>query len=158
MTQWAQTLELEFSDCPLQLDIASLTVIAYRESGKVRLLDMGSAENWLGYHLVTHFALHKWFVDKERPIPRFLMLDQPTQVYFPSDPPEDDSLDQLEDEDRRKVHQLFAFIFDVVKSLHPHFQVIITDHANLREGWFQESIVDEWWHGVKFIPEEWYEE
>ena len=158
MSAWAKELDLEFAECPLEFDLAHLTVVASRKSGKVRLLDMGSAENWLGYHLVTHFALHKWFVEENRPTPHFLMLDQPTQVYFPGDPPEDGSFDTLDDEDRQKVRQLFMFILGVVEKLSPNFQVIITDHANLREDWFQNAVVQRWWDGVKFIPESWYQD
>ncbi|HVX15906.1 MAG TPA: DUF3732 domain-containing protein [Pirellulales bacterium] len=155
MSVWAQHLKLEFSEWPLAFDIAKLTVVAFRDSGKVRLLDMGSAENWMGYHLVTHLALHKWFVEKVRPVPHFLMLDQPTQVYFPKDPPKDGSFKELKDEDRQKVHRLFKFIFDTVKALHPHFQVIITDHADLQELWYQRAIVQRWWGKDKFIPVSW---
>jgi hypothetical protein len=156
MSAWARELDLEFADCPLEFDLTNLTVVAYRETGKVRLLDMGSAENWMGYHLVTHFALHKWFIEKHRPAPHFLMLDQPTQVYFPGDPPENGSMDTLDDEDRQKVKHIFQFILARVEELSPEFQVIITDHANLREDWFQGVIVERWWDGVKFIPESWY--
>ncbi|MFF1681539.1 DUF3732 domain-containing protein [Streptomyces sp. NPDC058256] len=44
---------------------------------------MGSAKNWIGYHLVAHLALHTYFLRERRPVPRFLMLDQPTQAFFP---------------------------------------------------------------------------
>jgi len=155
MSEWAKHLKLEFSEWPLAFDIAKLTVVAFRDTGKVRLLDMGSAENWMGYHLVAHLALHKWFVEQHRPVPHFLMLDQPTQVYFPKDPPKDGSFKELKDEDRQKVHRLFKFIFDTVKALHPHFQVIITDHADLQDSWYQKAIVEKWWGKDKFIPVSW---
>ncbi len=155
MSEWARKLNLEFSEFPLSLDITNLTVVAYRETGKARLFNMGSAENWMGYHLVTHFALHKWFVEKDRPVPRFLMLDQPTQVYFPKDPPKSGEFKELKDEDRVKVRKLFEFIFDMVKSVHPSFQIIITDHADLDEKWFQDAVVQRWWDGEKLIPESW---
>jgi hypothetical protein len=155
MSKWARHLKLEFSEWPLGFDLAKLTVVAFRDTGKVRLLEMGSAENWMGYHLVAHFALHKWFVEKRRPIPHFLMLDQPTQVYFPKDPPKDGTFRELKDEDRQKVHRLFKFIFDVVKKLHPEFQIIITDHADLQEPWYQKAVVQRWWDNEKFIPKDW---
>lgn len=155
MSEWARKLNLEFSEFPLSFDTTSLTVVAYRETGKAKLLDMGAAENWMGYHLVTLFALHKWFVEKDRPVPRFLMLDQPTQVYFPKDPPKSGKFKELKDEDRLKVRALFKFIFDVMKSLHPSFQIIITDHADLDEQWYQDAVVQRWWGGEKLIPESW---
>jgi Protein of unknown function (DUF3732) len=30
-------------------------------------------------------ALHRYFRQNQRPVPGFLILDQPTQVYFPAD-------------------------------------------------------------------------
>lgn len=155
MSEWAKILKLEFSDSPLAFDLAKLTVVAFRDTGKVRLLDMGSAENWMGYHLVTHLAFHKWFVEKNRPVPHFLMLDQPTQVYYPKDLPRDGLLKDLKDEDRQKVRRLFKFIFDTTKELHPNFQIIITDHADLQDSWYQKAIVDRWWGKDKFIPVSW---
>ena len=155
ISDWAKELDLEHSECPLEFDLARLTVVAFRDNGKVRLLEMGSAENSMGYHLVTHLALHKWFIEKERPVPHFLMLDQPTQVYFPGDPPPDGSLGTLDDEDRQKAKHMFKFLFDVVESLAPNFQLIITDHANLREQWFQKAVIQRWWGDEKLIPASW---
>ena len=57
----------------------------------------------MGYHVITHLALHKWFAEKNRPVPGLLMFDQPTQVYFPSEPRADRSLEELPDEDRKSV-------------------------------------------------------
>ena len=42
---------------------------------------MGSGENWVGYHLIAHLALHQWFVQRQRPVPSFLFLDQPVKDF-----------------------------------------------------------------------------
>lgn len=156
MSKWAATLQLEHSEFPLEFNLPKLTVVAHRDTGPVPMSEMGSGENWVGYHLITHFALHEWFVNKTRPVPRILMLDQPTQVYFPADASEDVSVDDLEDEDRQAVQRMFKFIVDVTKSLAPNFQVIITDHADLQDDWFQDTVVERWRGGNKLIPESWY--
>ena len=40
----------------------------------------------MGYHLATMLALHEYFASRtENPVPNFLIVDQPSQVYFPSD-------------------------------------------------------------------------
>ena len=83
MREWAQQLQLEHSDSPVRIDAARLTVVADTEIGTVPLHRMGSGANWVGYHLVAHLALHKFFVDQHRPTPRFLVLDQITQAFFP---------------------------------------------------------------------------
>jgi hypothetical protein len=156
MSQWSRQLELEHSEFPLELDLQRLTVVAHRDTGPVAMNEMGSGENWMGYHLISHFALHQWFVKKNRPVPRFLMLDQPTQVYFPADTT-DMSVDDLENEDRQAVERLFRWILEVTQSMEGQFQVIITDHADLKDEWFQTLVAERWRGGVKLIPASWYE-
>jgi hypothetical protein len=157
MSVWSRQLGLEHSEYPLELDLQRLTVVAYRDSGPVPMSEMGSGENWVGYHIISHLALHKWFVEKKRPVPHFLMLDQPTQVYFPPDVGEDTNVENLEDEDRQAVERLFKLIFDVVARLNPNFQVIITDHADLNQRWFQDAVVERWRGGRALVPASWYE-
>ena len=67
------------------LDTNRLTVVADTAQGPAPLWRIGNAENWIGAHLVTHLALHRYFVRNNRPVPRLLMLDQPTQAYYPSE-------------------------------------------------------------------------
>jgi Protein of unknown function (DUF3732) len=155
MTGWARRLELEHSEWPIGFELKNLTVVAHRNSGPIRLPQMGSGENWMGYHAVTHLGLHKLFVERNRPVPGLLMLDQPTQVYFPSEPSEDRSVDDLEDEDRQAVRRLFRLIFDVTEKLAGGLQVIITDHADLSDDWFQEAVVQKWRGGKKLVPQDW---
>jgi hypothetical protein len=158
MSEWSRRLDLEHSDSPIGFDLKNLTVIAYRESGPIRMSQMGSGENWMGYHVITHLALQKWFAEKSRPVPGLLMFDQPTQVYFPSEPRADRSLEELADDDRAAVKRLFEFIFDVTRALTPKLQVIITDHADLNEDWFQAAVKERWRGGVRLVPASWYEE
>ena len=84
ITAWARDLKLEHSQFPLRLDFKKLTIIADSEDGPVPMEEMGSGENWLGYNLIGHLALHDWFTRRNRPVPRFLFLDQPSQVYCPT--------------------------------------------------------------------------
>jgi hypothetical protein len=34
-------------------------------------------------------------------------------------------------------------------------QIIVCDHANLAEQWFQDAIVENWRDGRKLVPENW---
>jgi Protein of unknown function (DUF3732) len=154
MTQWAHDLGLEHASQSIRLDLNRLTVVADTESGPVPLGRVGSAENWVGYHLVAHPALHRYFVKQARPVPRFLMLDQPTQAYYPSEREQESGRFEAED-DRQAVRRLFLLMRDVVSELAPHFEVIVTDHANLDEDWFQEAVGDNNFRGLKLIPESW---
>lgn len=155
MTAWSRELKLEHSESPISFELKNLTVVAHRGHGPIRLPQMGSGENWMGYHVVTHLALHKLFVEKDRPVPSLIMFDQPTQVYFPPEPKEDRTLDELDDEDRAAVRRLFRLIFDVTAKLAPKLQVIIMDHADLGEQWFQDAVVERWRGGNKLVPASW---
>jgi len=158
MTQWAKDLELEHSNSPYRLDIKNLTVVADQEDRPIPMYRMGSGENWLGCHLISHLALHKYFIQKNRPVPGFLILDQPTQVYFPPEKYQtmEGDTDELTDEDRIAVKRLFQLLFDVCNEMSPHFQIIVLDHANLIDSSFQEALVeDPWRNGKALIPEEW---
>jgi len=154
MSEWAKELRLEHSEYPLRLDLKRLTVIADGNDGPIPMERMGSGENWVGYHLIAHFALHKWFTSRGRPVPRFLFIDQPSQVYFPEDS-DWDVRDGQRGEDREAVKRMYALSLKVVEELAPQFQVIITDHANINEEWFQNCIVERWREGVKLVPPDW---
>jgi hypothetical protein len=157
MSQWASVLQLEHAEFPLRLDIRRLTMVADGPDGPIPMDRMGSGENWVGYHLIAHFALHHWFVERHRPVPRFIFIDQPSQVYFP----EDENWQRQENgtagvgEDRQKVEWMYKLAYDVVQSLGGQFQVIITDHANINQQWFQDCVVERWREGTKLIPPEW---
>lgn len=144
---WAKDLALEHSEYPYRLDINKLTVIVDRDR-PVPLQQLGSGSNWLGCHLIALFALHTYFRINNRPVPGFLFLDQPSQVYFP---PETNDTDV----DSQEIRAIYEFIFERVKELHPDLQVIIVDHADINEKYFQETVVEKWWDGTKLVPTDW---
>lgn len=160
MTNFAKILDLEFSGSPYRFDINSLTVIAdYNRA--IPMDRMGSGENWLGCHLIALLALHKYFIINNRPVPGILVIDQPSQVYFPST----NSYRSLDgtsqsliksDVDVDAVSRMFKLLKDVCEELAPHFQIIVTEHANLPDSWFQEMLVEPPWHdGRALIPQDW---
>ncbi len=159
MTVWAQELGLGYSNHRIRLDASKLTVVADTPDGRVTLDKMGSGENWMGYHVVTYLALAKWFIERARPVGRFIFFDQPSQVYFPSDKSDSGDLSEIEkDEDRIAVKKLFEWIFKIVNELSPKLQVIITDHADIDEPWYQQAIRDKKWRGeYALVPRSWYE-
>jgi uncharacterized protein DUF3732 len=118
------------------------------------LFRVGSAANWIGSHLVAHLALHRYFTRHERPVPRFLMLDQPSQAYYPSDMEQEEGVPDSQD-DREAVRRMFELMRDVCAELAPSFQIIVCDHANLSEDWFQAAVRHNWRGGEKLIPREW---
>ena len=157
MTEWSKELDLEHSDSPIRFDLNKMTVIVDREDRPIPLENIGSGENWVGYHLITHLAFHDHFIKSNRPVPRFLFLDQPTQVYYPSDRDAElqGSLDKIKDDDRKCVSRMFNIIFNFIEKVYPSFQIVITDHADLTESTFQESVIERWRQGKALIPKEW---
>ncbi len=150
MTEWAKQLCLEYSDNPYRLDMNKVTVVVDKEDRPVPLKQMGSGSNWVGIHLITYFALQKFFVKSHRPVPGFLFLDQPSQVYFPSE------LDEKKT-DINMVNKLYNFIIEKVSALSGDLQVIIVDHVNLDNKEFTKRVVENWWEDNNLIPTEWYE-
>jgi len=155
MTDWARDLQLEHSKFPLRFDIKKLTIVADTNDGPVPMDRMGSGENWVGYHLIGHLALHEWFTNRNRPVPRFLFLDQPSQVYFPSEKDVDGTMGMLAEDDRQAVSRMFKFIMAVVEAIAPGFQVILTEHADIDTDWYQHAIVERWRGGIKLVPDDW---
>lgn len=160
MVQYIDDFEAEFRKVPARLDLSRLTVIFDRPERAVLMSRTGGGENHLAYHLSALLALH-WFAAKNnRPIPRFLLIDQPTQVYFPSEKvyqAADGSIKKTEDDaDITAVRRLFSFLLNYTKDEVPGFQIIVTEHANLRDAWFQDSLVEEpWTKPPSLVPEDW---
>lgn len=155
MTEWARRLQLEHSTHPLRFNLKKLTIVADTPDGPIPMDRMGSGENWVGYHLIGHLALHGWFTEQNRPVPRILFLDQPSQVYFPPEKDVDGSLDSIQNEDRIALRRMFELVFEAVTKLAPQFQVIITEHADINEPWYQAAVVEKWRSGTKLVPENW---
>jgi len=162
MTEWARELSLEYKGLPYRFDLDKLTVIVDRYPRPIPMERMGGGENWLGCHLITLLALHKYFVEHNRPVPSFLMLDQPTQVYFPSKESylamEGMGQDELKEAraDIEAVQRVFNLLFNACKVLHPNLQIIVTEHANLEEQRFKEALVEAPWAGGRaLIPQDW---
>lgn len=155
LTSYATVLGLEHGDNPLRLDLRNLTVMADTDDGPLSLTQMGSGENWVGYHVAVHLSLHKLFRRRERPVPGFLMLDQPSQAHYPPERDNEGKLDDLADEDQAAVHRLFDLLHRYATELHPGMQVIVTDHVELLEDWFRGSIAERWRDGIALVPRPW---
>lgn len=155
LTGWAEQLRLEYGGHPHRFDLGRLQVVADVDGRPIPMSRMGSGENHLGYHVISHLALHSWFVQHRRPVPGFLILDQPSQVYFPKEDVEDRSVDDLNDTDRSAIIRLFELARDIVETLSPGLQVIVTEHADIDEDWYQEAVVERWRDGAALIPRDW---
>ena len=160
INRYVQELEAEFAEYPFRLDLSNLTVVADRPERPVPMIKTGGGANHLAYHLGVMLALHHFTSNNKKPIPSFLFLDQPTQVYFPSEQiykKASGTIEETErDSDLEKVRKLFEMLHRFATKEVPGFQIIITEHANLRDDWFQNSIIEEpWSKPPALVPEEW---
>jgi len=152
MSKWVENLDVEYENDPIRFDLNKLTMFIDTDKKPIALPQIGSGANWVAYHLLIIFALHQHFIQNNRPVPRFIIIDQPTQVYYP--PEKTDNLIEVSS-DEIAVNKMFDFMFSVVSSLSPNLQVIVTDHAYLKSNDFVESVREVWRDGLKLIPNDW---
>ena len=160
MTEMAQQLRLSYSTDGVQFDPVALTVVARDRNGPVWLnQDIGSGKNWVGYHIVTLLSLHRYFIEQQRPVPRMLLLDQPTRAFFPTNRRNapDRTLADLRDEDQEQVGRIFELLRATVEELAGKMQVIVMDHVELDEDWFVEAVGENTWRGGRgLVPSDWF--
>lgn len=160
---YIQKFDAEFSPYPARLNLPQLTIIFDRPERPVPMGRTGGGENHLAYHLSALLALHLFAAKNKRPIPRFLLIDQPTQVYFPSEQVYNDadgSVQKTEaDADLNAVRRLFKLLLKFTQEDVPGFQLIVTEHANLHDQWFQKALVERpWAKPPALVPEDWQDQ
>ena len=151
ITSWASTLNLEYKDDPYRLSVKELTVFADTSNRPVPLQTMGSGANWLGVHIISYFALQKAFIERNRPVPGFIFLDQPSQAYFPAGTDPDET-------DLKAVQQIYSFMEERCNAEEEKLQIIVVDHADLTDKEFQSNVIESWKAGTerKLVPIKWY--
>lgn len=162
-------LDVESPNDPISLEINDLTIKVRGPERDDYLSEIGSGSNWLSYHLAVLLALHQFFLSQRRgPVPAFLVLDQPSQVYFPKrivarpEDEEDEEVEepQLRDEDVDAVRQAFEVMGRVALDVKGGLQLIVLDHAS-RDVWGDiDGVVGlpEWRDGVKLVPMAWLDD
>jgi len=160
ISRYTQKLNAEFAPYPARLNLPQLTIVFDRPERPVPMSRTGGGENHLAYHLSALLALHLFASQNSRPIPRFLLIDQPTQVYFPSEQVYKDADGSVQgteaDADLSAVRRLFEMLLRFTQEDVPGFQLIVTEHANLRDQWFQDALVeDPWTKPPALVPEDW---
>jgi hypothetical protein len=156
ITKIVKNFKSEYSEFQTRLDLKRLTIYIDQPDRSIPLKRIGSAENWLAYHLSVMLAIHQFSKKNNRSIPQFLLLDQLSQVYFPPDDDvkENGEIDQIDSNDRTKVFELYEYILKY--ALDNKLQIILVDHANIsRSELFQNAITEVWRNGNALIPESW---
>lgn len=159
------TLDAEdkYKRIPPRFSVKDLSLKVLSNDGHWHFLaEVGSASNWLSFHIAFICALHEFFNQlPESCVPSFAVFDQPSQVYFPktSRVANSDDKSQYEDEDVRAVIGIFQTLANTVREQKGKWQCIVLDHArdeiygNIKEV----HEVEVWRNGEKLIPSHWYE-
>lgn len=122
----------------------------HEHKGTIHLYEMGSGANWLACHLSISLAfLHLTCSNKKSVIPTFLMIDQPSQVYFPRTAKktnlEEDEIEKF-DENITQVRQIFKVINEEIELITKETgitpQIIVLEHANDED--FEKFIIKDW--------------
>lgn len=153
---------VENANDPATLSLRELTLKIKRLDREDFLWEIGSGSNWLGYHLAVILALHKYFLELDAtPVPSFLMIDQPSQVYFPTKlagKQADEYIDPvLDDDDAARVRAIFDELSQQTLNAKQRLQLIVVDHASesVWAGIPNVHRVQEWRYGKKLVPEDW---
>ena len=163
MAEHARFLGLEHSATGVRIDPQRLTVVADLPSGPAYMSEkeIGGGMNWVGYHLATYLAMQAYFIEHRRPVPSFIVFDQPSQVFFPEEDSAEPKIDfeDLEVGDKERTRRLFELIDNAVDAASGNLQVLVLDHADfLSESWFQEAVIEKWRGPVALVPAEWLDE
>jgi hypothetical protein len=154
-------LDAERPDDPVSLSVTDLTVRVAGRDREDALWEIGSGSNWLSYHLAVSLGLQQFFLElRNSPVPSFLVLDQPSQVYFPKQlSPAQSQGDAVPygDEDVEAVRKIFTALASAVRNTGGRLQIIVLDHATHTVWGDVEplNVAAEWRGGAKLVPEEW---
>jgi hypothetical protein len=157
------TLDAESPQSPISLEIDDLTVKVIRPDREDYLNEIGSGSNWLSYHIAIMLGLHEFFLTlPSSPVPGFLVVDQPSQVYFPRKlaTRNDEELVEpdLADDDVDAVRSILGTMGAVVGRAQGQLQVIVLDHAPSSVWGNLPNVVEveEWRDGkTKLVPLQW---
>lgn len=143
--------EEELKPIDFQFDIDNFNFYHKHKSDKIRLDEMGSGANWLACHLSLFLSfLHLSCNNPKSIIPSFLMIDQPSQVYFPRTAKKSE-LNNLEDEEKydeniKQVVNIFKVLNDEIELIYKNTnikpQIIVLEHAKEKD--FEEFIIKDW--------------
>lgn len=137
MNRLAQTLDFENEYKPINLnfDLVNDNFDLYHSkenNEKIYLSEMGSGANWVSCHIALFLSfLHYFSKQPNSPMPLIMFFDQPSQVYFPQNTVEKNTVSET---DLVAVNKIYKTIFDEIKLIGEETrnlpQIIIVDHVD----------------------------
>lgn len=143
--------EEELKPVDLYFNIEDFSFYHKNNGEKIRLDEMGSGANWLASHLSIFLSfLYLNLKNEKSVIPGFLVLDQPSQVYFPRSSKKSELTDEDEilkfDDNINQVKNIFKVLNEEIELIKEKTgvepQIIVLEHANDES--FDKFIIRDW--------------
>mgnify|MGYP000157645567 CR=1 FL=1 len=142
--------EEELEPIDFEFDLDKFKFNHKHNKKEIRLDEMGSGANWLACHLSIILAfLHLSCKYEKSSIPSFLMIDQPSQVYFPRTAKFGQSTNEEGnsfDDNIKQVRKIFKVLNEEIELIEKNSgikpQIIVLEHANDEE--FEKFIIKDW--------------
>jgi len=128
-----------------RLDIDHLTIWKISENSTTGvgkpLSCIGGGANLMYIKLAIYLSLHKYFNEKNRTVPSFIVIDQPSQVFS--------GAGKNDDIKKKKL-------FEEIINNNNGTQILLLEHATSpNDDWFNKYMVEKHWSDDKLIPKYW---
>jgi hypothetical protein len=160
MSALARRMEVEFQEGIASISVEDLSIKVQVDPGSdemTSLAEIGSGANWVCYHLAGILSIHDHLSRNERPVPRTLLIDQPSQAWFPAELRFTDQEGELlprDVDDTKRVRDIYWLLREMTSN-EQFPQIIVMDHAKFTDPWFKAMIRYEWRYGEKLVPKHW---
>jgi phage shock protein A len=162
---YSELLGVEHNEQKWTLDDKNLTLMSKTAKRVDYLWEIGSAANWMGFHVAALLALHEHFrTVRHNPVPKFLMIDQPSQAFFPEGLSATKSIAARQkihprfSDDMDRLRKLFKTLSEAIDRTKSGLQIILLEHAEpiTWKGIRHFSMPDgEWRESAALIPANW---
>lgn len=164
---YTKILGVEHFERPARIDIKNLMLVIDGPHGRRdQLWEIGSGANHMGYHIATLLALHEHFLSvSHNPVPQFLIIDQPSQAFFPEGwPPRaaqgeksNEAEPPMPSDDIARVNSIFRALSEASIRTKNRLQIIVIDHADeiTWQGVSNVTVAQRWRGGEALIPRYW---
>lgn len=143
ITDLAKEIDLSYQGL-YRFNLEKLNVTVSQSSGHlIPMKSMGGGLNSLGCHLIILLALHHHFISHKKPVPQFLVLDQPVQGYLSN---------EFQNYDAEKIDRLINLLLKVCHEL--NLQIILTEHDRLQQTGLH-RVEPHWTSENALIPKDW---
>lgn len=165
IAHYAKIMGVGHANQSWQVDDRNLTLVSRNAGRNDFLWEIGSAANWMGFHVAALLAMHEYFRSvPNNPVPKFIIFDQPSQAYFPEGiggkrGRKIKDLSTNRSDDMTRLRKLFSALSDAVQRTDKGLQIILLEHAEpeMWQGIPGFSLPDkiEWRENGALIPQDW---